>query len=73
MEETVNEHYRALLKLEKPWRVAAVEKDLRELSLSHSLLLRKTRSLSSFKRLCQSMRVRSRAPLTIFSCCEQAS
>jgi len=31
MEETVNEHYRALLKLEKPWRVAAVEKDLREL------------------------------------------
>ena len=30
MEETVNEHYRALLKLEKPWRVAAVEKDLKE-------------------------------------------
>jgi len=28
MEETVNEHYRQLLKLEKPWRVTNVEKDL---------------------------------------------
>jgi transposase len=28
MEESVTEHYRALLKLEKPWRVTAVEKDL---------------------------------------------
>ena len=28
MEETVNEHYRQLLRLEAPWRVTAVEKDL---------------------------------------------
>jgi transposase len=28
MEESVNEHYRQLLRLEKPWRVTSVEKDL---------------------------------------------
>lgn len=28
MEESVTEHYGALLQLEKPWRVTAVEKDL---------------------------------------------
>jgi len=33
MEETVNEHYRQLLKLEKPWRVTNVEKDLERVGL----------------------------------------